>query len=179
MLQSRIRTALAARDPKSGKRESGFTLIELLVVMIIIGILSSIAIPVFLGQRQRAYDSGVQSDLKNLATAAETAFATNLSYPSATNTFASNGTAVPIISKGTTYVAYVSPTGPTAGYIIYGTNSGSDKVWVLSSYNGGAPTDTGAAMPAPATAPDAAALTALGAPTGTVMTAPGVTFTNP
>ena len=47
--------------------EAGFTLIELLVVIIIIGLLAAIAIPIFLNQRARAYDSAAQSDLKALA----------------------------------------------------------------------------------------------------------------
>lgn len=46
------------------KTESGFTLIEILVVILIIGILASIAVPVFLNQRAKANDSAVISDLK-------------------------------------------------------------------------------------------------------------------
>jgi type IV pilus assembly protein PilA len=59
------------------ENESGFTLIEILVVILIIGILASIAIPVFLNQRKTANDSATRSDLRNIAIAIETHFAKN------------------------------------------------------------------------------------------------------
>ena len=70
-----IKQLMEARD-----KEEGFTLIELLVVIIIIGILAAIAIPVFLNQRNKGFDSAVRSDLRNSATAQETWLTDNTGY---------------------------------------------------------------------------------------------------
>ena len=51
--------------------EKGFTLIELLVVILIIAILAALAIPIYLNQREKAWNAQVQSTLKNASTAIE------------------------------------------------------------------------------------------------------------
>ena len=67
-------------------REEGFTLIELLIVIVIIGILLAIAVPSYLGFRDRANQKAANSDVRAAVPAAEAYFADNGSYTGMTLT---------------------------------------------------------------------------------------------
>lgn len=69
----------------------GFTLIELLTVISIIGILSAIAIPAYLGYREKAAHSEAKTNLEAVRLLAEEVFAETSSY-GADNTYTYNGT---------------------------------------------------------------------------------------
>src|SRR5438067_13930624 len=69
----------AIRD-RLNNDDKGFTLIELMVVVLIIAILIAIAIPTFLGARQRAQDKQAQSNIRNALTTEKTYYVDNQAY---------------------------------------------------------------------------------------------------
>ena len=65
--------------------ERGFTLIELLVVIVIIGILLAIAVPSYLGFKDRANDSAAKANVRAAVPAVEAYYADNTTYAGMTN----------------------------------------------------------------------------------------------
>jgi len=117
---------------RNRRGQEGFTLIELLVVVIIIGLLAAIAIPAFLGQRDKANDAAAKSLVRNAATAVEAAYADTQDYN--TITTAALAAIEPNIKWDAAGLArndQVAFTGNANGYVLTST-SRSNKVFTLT-----------------------------------------------
>jgi type IV pilus assembly protein PilA len=122
---------------RRAESEKGFTLIELLVVILIIGILAAIAIPAFLNQRNKAYDSAAKSNLRTAATAEETYATDNNSSYTNVNTSSATDNLVSIEPslKNKPFVAGTA--NGTVGYTLSATSAGNGgDVFTYSSANG-------------------------------------------
>ena len=68
------------------KRADGFTLVEILVVMLIIGVLAGVALPLFLGQREKAHDAEAKAVARSLVSHVESCFVNTEDYRQCQNT---------------------------------------------------------------------------------------------
>ena len=103
--------------------EEGFTLIELLVVIVIIGILLAIAVPSYLGFKDRANSRAAESDIRAAVPSMEAYYADHGQYTGATRTVIKNS-----IDSGVSSAMSVASTA-AGTYCI--TASVGGKVWSL------------------------------------------------
>ena len=70
-LNIRLQLAHLNRKKDRNRLETGFTLVELLIVVVILGVLSGVALPSFLSQRDKANVSAANAQGKQLMTACQ------------------------------------------------------------------------------------------------------------
>jgi type IV pilus assembly protein PilA len=132
----RTQPATLERLSRRDRDERGFTLIELMVVVLIIAVLIAIAIPTFLGARQRAQDRAAQSNVRTALTAEKTFFTDqqlytetaadltaiepSLNFTNAAGSLAASGS-----------IVYVKVYGSPAQTVVVGAQSGSGKCFWL------------------------------------------------
>jgi type IV pilus assembly protein PilA len=126
---------------RRAESEKGFTLIELLVVILIIGILAAIAIPAFLNQRAKAYDSQAKSNVKTAQIAEETYSTDNNGTYAPAETMAPGDTGALAVIEPTlkNTPAVTASAGTTTGYTLTSVSTGSGgspDTFVLTSTSG-------------------------------------------
>jgi type IV pilus assembly protein PilA len=106
-----------------GNTEQGFTLIELLVVIIIIGILLAIAVPSYLGFKDRAANNAAKANLRAAVPSAEAYYQDNGAYTGMTTA------ALTAIDSGISPTLTVASAGASS-YCLTDTVSG--KTWSVA-----------------------------------------------
>ena len=106
--------------------EEGFTLIELMVVVLIIAILIAIAIPTFLGARERAQNRSAQSNVRNALTAEKTSYTD-------TQTYSATSATLTAIEPSLTYVTAIPAKGTHEVYTAIGQTTVAGDTVVLGA----------------------------------------------
>lgn len=112
-------------------QKSGFTIVELLIVVVVIAILAAITIVAYNGIQNRAYDSAVQADLKNIGTK-------TLQYIQTNDTIPTSAVLVSLGAGATdnAYGYHYTPTGSSGYNLLQCVASAQRFIYVATSKSG-------------------------------------------
>ena len=122
---------------RSGGNQRGFTLVELMVVVAIIGILSSISVPLYANMQARARVAKAQADIRGLASAVSVYTAHMGVLPAALSVLTAVATSPQSIPAGPFMGAIPAPPG-TAWGANYAYVTATSGVFTISAAGDGA-----------------------------------------
>jgi prepilin-type N-terminal cleavage/methylation domain-containing protein len=114
------------------KKTTGFTIVELLIVIVVIGILAAITVVAYSGVQNRASDTAIQTDLRNIGGKIMEFKAINDAQPTGNTT---DFGPMNIKVARSSYGAHYTPSG-SSGYNLLYCSNGSTFAVVAASRSG-------------------------------------------